>query len=144
MMININPIEKFEHYKVLEIEKNLFNDPMTQDELNRFTSQKSFRIWKIQKDRIIGYVSFFQIKDEVEIIKIGIIRTYQRNYYGSLLIKELKKLDIKKIFLEVSSENNNAINFYYRNGFQKVGLRKRYYTSKNGPNIDALRLTYTV
>ena len=139
-MISINPIKKSDYYKIFRIEQNLFKDPMTQAELHNFASQNSFRIWKIEKDRIIGYVSFYQVKDEVEIIKIGIMKSYQRKNYGSCLIKELKKLSIQKIFLEVSSENIHTINFYIKNGFKKIGLRKKYYKSINGPNIDAIRL----
>ena len=141
-MININPVKKSDYYKIIQIEKNLFKDPMTETELNNFARQIFFRIWKIEEDRIIGYVSFYQVEDELEIIKIGIVKSHQRNNYGSILIKEFKKLKIKKIFLEVSSENVNAINFYVKNGFKEIGLRKGYYTSKNGIKIDALRLSY--
>ena len=139
-MITINPINKSDYYKILQIEQSLFEDPMTQIELNNFVSQNYFKIWKIEKDRIIGYVSFYKVKEEVEIIKIGIMKSYQRKNYGSCLIKELKKLNIQKIFLEVSSENIHTINFYIKNGFKKIGLRKKYYKSINGPNIDAIRL----
>ena len=142
-MIRVNPIKKSDYFKILQIEENLFNKSMIQNELNNFSNQSSFRIWKIEKVRITGYMSFYQVVDEVEIIKIGIIKSYQRSGYGSFLIKELKKLNIKKIFLEVSSENVNAVNFYLKNGFKQIGLRKGYYKSKKGTNIDALRLSFT-
>ena len=142
-MISINSIKKCDYHKILRIEQNLFKDPMTQTELNNFSSKSSLKIWKIEKDRIIGYMSFYQVMDEVEIIKIGIIKSQQRNNYGSFLIKKIKKLDIKKIFLEVSSENVNAVNFYVKNGFKEIGFRKGYYKSKNGEKIDALRLSFT-
>ena len=96
-----------------------------------------FRIWKIDIGHIIGYVSFFKIKDEAEIIKIGIDKSYQRKNYGSYLINEMKKIGIKKIFLEVSVENIRAINFYLKNGFYKSGIRKEYYKQKDGSRIDA-------
>ena len=143
IMININTIKKSNCYKILQIEQNLFKNPMTHRELNSFLSQNSFKIWKIEKDRIIGYMSFYQVVDEIEIVKIGIVRSYQRSSYGSLLIKELKKLDVKKIFLEVSIENVKAINFYFKNGFKEIGLRKGYYKSKDGRSVDALRFSFT-
>ena len=142
-MIKINPIKKSDYFKILQIEQNLFKNTMIKKELNNFFSQSSFRIWKIEEDKITGYMSFYQVMDEVEIIKIGIIKSYQRNGYGSFLIKELKKLNMKKIFLEVSTENVKAINFYLKNGFKEIGLRKRYYTSKSGIKVDALRLSFT-
>ena len=142
-MIKINPIQKSDYFKILQIEQNLFKNTMTKKELYNFSSQSSVRIWKIEEDKITGYMSFYQVIDEVEIIKIGVIKSCQREGYGSNLIKELKKLDIKKIFLEVSSENVHAINFYLKNGFQEIGLRKMYYKSKDGINVDALRLSFT-
>ena len=141
-MKSIASIKKTDFYKILQIEQNLFRNSMTQKELNNFSKQSSFRAWKIETDRIIGYMTFYQVIDEVEIIKIGIVKSYQRYNYGSFLIKEIKKLNIKKIFLEVSSANVNAINFYIKNGFQKMGLRKKYYKSINGPNIDAIRFCF--
>jgi [ribosomal protein S18]-alanine N-acetyltransferase len=141
-MISINSIEKSDYNKILQIEQNLFKNPMKQRELNSFLSQNSIKIWKIEKHIIVGYMSFYQVIDEVEIIKIGIMKSYQRSNYGSLLIKELKKLNIKKIFLEVSTENIKAINFYIKNGFKQTGLRKEYYKSTNGSSVDALRLSF--
>jgi [ribosomal protein S18]-alanine N-acetyltransferase len=139
-MISIKPIKKNDYNKILLIEQKLFRDPMTQIEFNNFLSQSAFRILKIEKDRILGYISFYQVIDEIEIIKIGIIKSCQRSSYGSLLINEIKKLDIKKIFLEVSVQNKEAINFYLKNGFQKIGIRKGYYANNNNNRIDALRL----
>ena len=139
-MISIKPIKKSDYNKILLIQQNFFRDPMTQIELNNYFSQSTFRILKIEQDRILGYMSFFQVIDEIEIIKIGIIKSYQRSSYGSLLIDEIKKLDIKKIFLEVSVQNKEAINFYLKNGFQKIGVRKGYYANDKSSRIDALRL----
>ena len=139
-MISIKSIKKSDYNKILLIEQNLFKDPMTQIELNNFFSQSVFRIWKLEKDIILGYISFYQVIDEIEIIRIGIIKSYQRSSYGSLLIDEIKKLDIKKIFLEVSVQNKEAINFYLKNGFQKIGIRKGYYANNKSYRTDALRL----
>ena len=139
-MISIKPIKKSDYNKILVIEQSLFKNPMTQIELNNILSQSAFKIWKIEKDRVLGYLSFYQVIDEIEIIRIGIIKYYQRRSYGSLLIDEIKKLDVKKIYLEVSVQNKEAINFYLKNGFQKIGIRKGYYSNNKSYRIDALRL----
>ena len=65
---------KSDYFKILQIEQNLFKNTMIKKELNNFFSQSSFRIWKIEEDKITGYISFYQVMDEVEIIKIGIIK----------------------------------------------------------------------
>ena len=136
-MITISELNENDYIKVLQIEKLLFINPMTLTELTNFVKQDSFRIWKIDIGKIIGYVSFFKIKDEAEIIKIGIEQPYQRKNYGSYVISEMKRIGIKKIFLEVSVENVRAINFYLKNGFYKTGTRKEYYKQKDNTRVDA-------
>ena len=136
-MITISELNENDYIKVLQIEKILFINPMTLTELTNFAKQDSFRIWKIDIGKIIGYVSFFKIKDEAEIIKIGIEKSYQRKNYGSYVISEMKRIGIKKIFLEVSVENVKAINFYLKNGFYKAGTRKGYYKQKDNTRVDA-------
>ena len=76
-MIKIQPLKENDFKRVLEIEKELFQDPMTYSELVNFTKQDCFKIWKMEINQIIGYVSFFKIKNEIEIIKIGIDKAYQ-------------------------------------------------------------------
>ena len=136
-MITISELKENDYDKVLQIEKILFINPMTLTELSNFTKQDSFIIWKIDIGKIIGYVSFFKIKDEAEIIKIGIDKSYQRKNYGSYIISEMKRIGIKKIFLEVSVKNVKAINFYLKNGFYKTGTRKGYYKQKDNTRVDA-------
>ena len=43
------------------------------------------------------------------------------------LIKECRKLNIKKLFLEVSNSNFTAEKFYSRFDFSTVGIRRNYY-----------------
>ncbi len=138
-MVHISLCKKSDHKTLMQIEKSIFKDPISVNELTSFEMNESHVIWKIEKIKIIGFVCFFYVRDEIEIIKICIIKSHQRKNYGSILINEIKKLNIKKIFLEVSIENVNAINFYLKNGFQKIGVRKGYYANDKSSRIDALR-----
>ena len=141
-MVHISPCKKSDYKTLLQIEKSMFKNSISVDGLKSFEMNASHVIWKIQKIKIIGFVYFFHVKDEIEIIKICIIKSQQNKNYGSLLIDEVKKLKIKKIFLEVSIENINAINFYLKNGFQRIGVRKGYYANKKNSRIDALRFCF--
>ena len=141
-MIDIKPVKKGDLLKLIEINKDVFNCSLFIEEFENYINKKIINIWKISNRKIIGFVSFYHVKDEIEIIQIGIIKTCQRKNYGSLVINKIKKLnDVKKIFLEVSVENTQAINFYLKNGFKKIGIRKAYYKVKN-QRIDALRLLF--
>ena len=139
-MIDISPCERSDYTTLIQIEESTLKRNSSKNELKILEKQPCHVTWKIKEKKIIGFVSFFHVKDEIEILKICIIESYQRKNYGSILINEIKKLKIKKIFLEVSVENTNAINFYLKNGFHQIGIRKGYYANKKNPRIDALRL----
>ena len=141
-MVHISPCKTSDYKTLIQIEKSMFKNSVSVDGLKSFEMNASQVIWKIQKIKIIGFVYFFHVKDEIEIIKICIIKSQQNKNYGSLLIDEIKKLKIKKIFLEVSTENINAINFYLKNGFQVIGVRKGYYAKEKNSRIDALRFCF--
>jgi len=75
--------------------------------------------------------------DTADILNIGIEPDFKRQGHGTALlnhlIKELKKRDIGEILLEVRVGNKSAIQFYQRQGFEEISVRKNYYT-KNSKN----------
>ena len=141
-MINIKQVKKGDLLKLIEIDKDIFGCPASIKDFENYFKEETIKIWKISTQKIIGFVIFYHVKNEIEIIQIGIMKSCQRKKYGSLIINKIKKLkDIRKIFLEVSVENTQAINFYLKNGFKKIGIRKAYY-KVNKQKIDALRLLF--
>ena len=141
-MISIKPVKKGDLLKLIEIEKDAFEYSTSIEEFKNYYNDDTIIIWKISTIKIIGFVSFYHVKDEIEILQIVIIKSHQRKNYGSLIINKIKKLkNLKKIFLEVSVENSQATNFYFQNGFKKIGIRKGYYKGYNN-RIDALRLLF--
>ena len=75
--------------------------------------------------------------DTADILNIGIDTDFKRQGYGTALlnhlIKELRKRKICEILLEVRAGNKSAIQFYKRQGFEKISVRKNYYM-KNSKN----------
>ena len=142
MNFKISPCNKQEYYLIANLEKSLFDSPFSIKDLENMSLQDAFKIWKIYGDSLFGYVCFFQVKNEVEIIKIGIMKSYQGKNYGTYLITKIKNLSIKKIFLEVSSLNKTAIKFYEKNGFKIIGVRQNYYTLKDNSKVNAIRFLY--
>ena len=141
-MINVKQVKKVDLIKLIEINKDIFDYPASIKDFENYFKEDTIKIWKISTQKIIGFVIFYHVRDEIEIIQIGIIKSCQRKNYGSLIVNKIKKLqDIKKIFLEVSVENTQAINFYLKNGFKKIGIRKAYYKG-NKKRTDALRLLF--
>jgi len=141
-MINIKQVKKGDLLKLIEIDKDIFGCPASIKDFENYFKEETIKIWKISTQKIIGFVIFYHVKNEIEIIQIGIMKSCQRKKYGSLIINKIKKLkDLRNIFLEVSVENTQAINFYLKNGFKKIGIRKAYY-KVNNQKIDALRLLF--
>ena len=48
------------------------------------------------------------------------------------LILLAKDLNISTLFLEVNEQNKPAIHLYEKLGFEKLGVRKKYYNNNNG------------
>ena len=55
--------------------------------------------------------------------------------HGKRLIKHIKNLNFKNIYVEVSEKNRDAIIFYQKLNFLKIGLRKKYYKNQNSDAI---------
>ena len=80
---------------------------------------------------VIGICVFQVVLDEAHINFFVVNKKFRKKGFGSYLmvylIQKCKKLNIKKLLLEVSHENVTAENFYNRFDFYTVGIRKKYY-----------------
>ena len=80
---------------------------------------------------MLGICVIHKIFNEAEIRYLSVHPSYQRTGLGKKLIhkifKECKNKNIKRIFLEVSLKNKQAISFYDSFGFKTISIRKKYY-----------------
>lgn len=84
-------------------------------------------------DKLIGFLSVSVIYDRAEINYIAVLENYRKNGVAQKLFDFfLSNNDIKSVSLEVRSDNESAINFYLKNGFKKVSIRKNYYKDIDG------------
>ena len=85
-------------------------------------------------DLVVGICVFQVILDEAQINFFVIDQKYRKKGFGTYLmnylIKQCEKLNISKLFLEVSKKNVTAEKFYSQFNFFTVGIRRNYY--KNG------------
>ena len=93
-----------------------------------------------------GFLLLRVIEDEAEILSLGVKTTVRRNGIGKYLIERAKFFSavyqIKSILLEVAETNRSAVEFYKKQGFLKVGIRKNYYifSGKNKKNALIMHL----
>lgn len=88
----------------------------------------------VDDNKLIGFIHIQDLIDEIDIINIIISEENRRKGYASKLIEYvINYANNKKIILEVSDQNINAINLYKKYNFIEINKRKGYY---NG--IDAI------
>ena len=96
-------------------------------------------------DLIIGICVFHVVFDEAQINFFAVNTQYRKKGFGTYLmnylIKECKKLNIKKLFLEVSHSNFAAEKFYSRFDFSTVGIRRNYYKDGSDALLKEKKLT---
>lgn len=120
--------------------ENFVYDSYNIDTINRFFLDNNTLFLKIiQNNEIVGYSIVLLIKPDAELIKICIKKNYRSLGYAKKLldynIDYLKNNNYDCIFLEVRSDNYNAIKLYDKLGFIKYNERKKYYKDTN---VDAL------
>ena len=80
---------------------------------------------------VIAICVFHVILDEAQINFFVVDQKYRKQGFGShlmsYLIKQCEKLNVNKLFLEVSQKNLTAEKFYSRFDFSTVGIRRKYY-----------------
>ena len=93
-----------------------------------------------------GFLLLKVIEDEAEILSLGVKTKVRRNGIGKYLIEQAKKFStlhhLKSILLEVAETNRNAVGFYKKQGFLKIGIRNNYYvfSGKNKKNALIMHL----
>ena len=80
------------------------------------------------EDKICGYLMVLDSIDVYEILAIATIEKYRNNGIAQELLDKIKTKDI---FLEVRESNQVAINFYKKNKFKEISVRKNYYSEPN-------------
>ena len=94
---------------------------------------------------VIGICVFHIVLDEAQINFFVVNQKYRKKGFGSYLmiylIKQCKKLNIRKLFLEVSHTNVAAEKFYSRFDFATVGIRRNYYKDGSDALLKEKKLT---
>ena len=67
-----------------------------------------------------------------DIVYIFVQKEYRNIGVASLLLQtSCTELSVEQLFLEVSFQNKTAINFYTKNKFKIINIRKNYYKNSD-------------
>lgn len=130
--MNLNHLNELQEILISDFD-DFWSFSTLKEELENENS--SYIIGKIHNE-IIGFAGLKMIFDQADIMNIVIKKTYRNQGIGTLLLENLillaKDLNISTLFLEVNEQNKPAIHLYEKLGFEKLGVRKKYYNNNNG------------
>lgn len=91
---------------------------------------------------VLGYFVAMKGVDEVHLLNITVAPAWQGQGWGRLMLEALatwsRGQGAQWLWLEVRVGNLRAQRLYERNGFRRVGERRRYYPAAGGGREDAI------
>ena len=118
---------------VLEIEIMAYKNPYwSQNMIFEVLANKTDkRLWIYEVDNdVVGFIIDMRHKNEISLLNIAIHKYLQGVGHGLKMLKKyIKSLPGEcSIYLEVNKNNIKALNMYTKLNFEKVSIRKSYYT----------------
>ncbi|MBO2452226.1 ribosomal protein S18-alanine N-acetyltransferase [Actinomadura barringtoniae] len=121
---------------VMRLEHELFpedawSEQMLRGELDDQPRTRHYVVAETAEGEIIGYAGLAAAGGQADVQTIGVLPGHQGGGVGAALLTELLDEAVRRgseaVFLEVRADNDRARRLYERFGFDRVGLRKRYY-----------------
>ena len=121
----INDVDYIE--QIFNLEKEIFkNSAFNKSYMETLIKgDNSFIYTYIIDNKVCGYLMVLDSIDIYEILAIVTIEKYRNKGIAQELLDKIKTKDI---FLEVRESNQVAINFYKKNRFKEISIRKNYYS----------------
>ncbi len=116
---------------VMAIEQTIYTHPWTRGNFQG-SLRAGHHAWvMMQNNAIIGYAVAMVVLDEAQLLNLSVATSFQRQGYGSALLRHVNKeaaaMGADYVFLEVRASNVPAIALYQKVGFIEVSVRKGYY-----------------
>ena len=130
--LTINDVDYIE--QIFNLEKDIFKNSAFSKESteNLVKADNSFIYAYLIDEKVCGYLMVLDSIDVYEILAIATVEEYRNKGIAQELLNKIKTKDI---FLEVRENNEKAINFYKKNNFKQISIRKGYYSD---PTEDAI------
>ena len=116
--------------QIFNLEKEIFkNSAFNRTYLDSLIkADNSFIYVYTISEKVCGYLMVLDSIDVYEILAIATVEEYRNKGIAQELLDKIKTKDI---FLEVRESNQVAINFYKKNKFKEISVRKNYYSEPN-------------
>jgi len=121
--------------EVMEVERRAFAHPWSAELLRReLTHDWSTILLAIEHGRIVGFVIFWVVVDEIHVLNVAVDPAQRRRGIARILLAELldrgRANGLSMATLEVRRSNEPALSLYAGLGFRNVGVRKGYYVEE--------------
>ncbi len=122
-----------EKEQIFIVERECFSENWTKDMLfEEFINPLSVLCFEKTDGVISGYILGKTAADEGEIYRLAVLPRFRRKGIAERLLKKAHEIMVSRgavqCFLEVRSRNLPAIFLYEKSGYQKIYLRRNYYS----------------
>ena len=144
-MISIKQIYEKDIDLCYELDSNTISLWSKKQWANEFKKEGIKVFGVLLSNLVIGICVFHIVLDEAQINFFVVNHKYRKKGFGSYLMRYLinqcEKLNINKLFLEVSHTNVTAEKFYSSFDFSTVGIRRNYYKDGSDALLKEKKLT---
>lgn len=127
--------------EVVEIEKQCFSLPWSEKSFEDSLTREDtiFLVCEtvgdvgesVVPDCVAGYMGLYLSFDEASVTNVAVSPCFRKKGYGEALVTAAKEFAKESgaecIFLEVRESNVPAISLYKKQGFEELGIRKKFY-----------------
>lgn len=118
--------------KLAEMERRCFSDPWTEQMLADTLKLPVYHGFLVEEQgEILGYASMIVVCEDAEVGNIAVDLPFRGRGLSKVLMDAMheraKSLGATQCFLEVRVSNAVAISLYQKYGYEKYGVRAKYY-----------------
>lgn len=131
--VQLEPMREDDLAAVIEIERQSFSEPWSVG-LFRHELRLPFSrclVARAEGQRVIGYVCWWTVGDEVHLLNLAVHPRYRRRGVGRVLLgivlDAAREAGARLVTLEVHHDNEAAQALYSAHGFVQTGIRRNYY-----------------
>ena len=149
--ISIKTVGPFDLGRLARLHQSCFDDPWSRADLAHLLALPGgfgliARLFErnlagLDGMRGVGFALCRVVRDEGELLSIGVGPAYRRRAIGAALLREsmdrCRRAGAVSMFLEVATDNFSAQALYRTFGFDAVGLREGYYARPDGTRVSA-------
>jgi [ribosomal protein S18]-alanine N-acetyltransferase len=149
--VTIKSVGPFDLGRLARLHRHCFDDPWSRADLAHLLALPGgfgliARVFDrhfaaLEGIRGAGFALCRVVRDECELLSIGVGPGYRRRGIGTALLRasmdRCREAGARTMYLEVAIDNHDAQGLYRRYGFREVGRRDGYYIRRDGTRISA-------